>query len=89
MLQRERRCGNPCHDADEHRGREDGEADPAAVVSQRVDVIQVVQETRRDDERHVDHDEHEEPHEHEEVQGTRGLDAQDLAHPLETRRQRR
>ena len=68
MTQRERRRRDPADDAQDHRCRENSEADPTVVVAAGVDVVEVVEQPGGEHERHVHDDEPEEPDQHHEVQ---------------------
>ena len=86
--QRQRCRRHPRDHEQRSRRGEDPEADPAGIVATGVHVIQVAQQTRREDERDVHDDEQHEPAQHQEVQRPRDLYRQALAHGLEARRQR-
>ena len=89
VADREGGGGDPADDDDHHRRGEQPKPDPAVIVSSRVDVVEVDQNAGGEHQRHVDHDEDQEPDQHQEMHRASDLDTEDLADPLEPRRQRR
>ncbi len=65
--QREGGRRDPADDAHDHRRREGRETDPTLVVAGRIDVVEIVEQSRGEHESDVAHDEHEEPGQHQEV----------------------